>query len=388
MSIELEQYLNNGIERLVKDALKATLKNPRQSSFFLQFAAASHKAAKHRHEFELCGEHIPSFLIASITNNCNLHCAGCYARANSVCDETRELPAVTWKRIFSEAEDAGVSVILLAGGEPLTRRDVLDVAAEQQGLLFPVFTNGTLLNKAVLRLFDAHSNLVPIISLEGDAAATDFRRGQGVYIQIAEAMRLLRQYGVSVDFHEIEKCQSMEDWEKGAAILSDVALRLEKAGADFVVICTNTMHKVADEISKTISIPILHIADMSAIALKDEQIVKAALLGTKYTMEQDFYRSRLLSAGIEVIIPDENDRYFINDTIYNELCLGIISNLSKERFLRIIDKLANMGAQGIILGCTEIGLLIKQNDTPVRLFDTAAIHAIKAAQFSIDGQSI
>ena len=189
----------------------------------------------------------------------------------------------------------------------------------------------------------------------------------------------------SVDFHEIEKCQSEENWEEGAAILSDAALRLEKAGADFIVICTNTMHKVADEIAKAISIPILHIADMTAIALKEEQIVKAALLGTKYTMEQDFYKSRLVSAGIEVITPDENDRTFINETIYNELCLGVISDRSKERFLQIIDKLANLGAQGVILGCTEIGLLIKQKDTPVKLFDTAVIHAIKAAQFSIDG---
>lgn len=187
----------------------------------------------------------------------------------------------------------------------------------------------------------------------------------------------------SVDFHEIEQCQSAGDWEAGAAILSDAARRLEMAGADFIVICTNTMHKVADEIAKCISIPILHIADAATAELKESKIEIAALLGTKYTMEQDFYKSKLKAAGIDLIIPDENDRVLINDIIYNELCLGIVSDDSKEKLLNIVIKMENAGARGVILGCTEIGLLIKQGDTTVKLFDTALIHAKKAVLVSI-----
>ena len=188
----------------------------------------------------------------------------------------------------------------------------------------------------------------------------------------------------SVDFQEIEECQSAGDWGKSSKILSDVAQKLEAAGADFIVICTNTMHKVADDIASTISIPILHIAEMTAQQLKESQIKKVTLLGTKYTMEQDFYKSKLTLNNIDVIIPGEEDRRFINDTIYNELCLGIVSDASRERFLKIIDDTVNMGAQGVILGCTEIGLLVQQKDTDIPLFDTAQIHAIKTALFSIE----
>jgi len=196
MSFDLEQYLNNGIEQLVRDALRVTWKNPKQSAFFLRFTAATKKAARRRHEYELSGEHIPSFLIASITDNCNLHCAGCYALANHTCAEARELPADRWARIFSEAEKLGIPFILLAGGEPMLRRDVLDAAAKRPGILFPVFTNGTLLDDAAFRLFESHRNLVPIISIEGDAAATDSRRGQGVHNQTTETMRGLRECGI------------------------------------------------------------------------------------------------------------------------------------------------------------------------------------------------
>ena len=189
----------------------------------------------------------------------------------------------------------------------------------------------------------------------------------------------------SVDFHEIEQCQSAGNWEAGAAILSDAARRLEMAGADFIVICTNTMHKVANEIAKCISIPILHIADATTAELKENKIKIAALFGTKYTMEQDFYKSKLKAAGIDLIIPDENDRVLINNIIYNELCLGIVSDDSKEKLLNIVIKMENAGARGVILGCTEIGLLIKQGDTTVKLFDTALIHAKKAALISIGG---
>ncbi|MBC2458236.1 aspartate/glutamate racemase family protein [Clostridium beijerinckii] len=188
----------------------------------------------------------------------------------------------------------------------------------------------------------------------------------------------------SLDFHEIEKCQSTGEWEVSAQILSEAALTLEKAGADFIVICTNTMHKVADKVQEAISIPILHIAEVTAQVLKAENITKIALLGTKYTMEQDFYKSKLIEDGIRVLIPDKEDIETVNKIIYNELCVGIISKHSKEVYLNIIDKLTNKGAQGVILGCTEIGLLVQQRDTKTPLFDTTLIHAEKAALFSIE----
>ena len=187
----------------------------------------------------------------------------------------------------------------------------------------------------------------------------------------------------SVDFHEIEECQSSGDWERSARILIAAAQSLERAGADFIVICTNTMHKVSDDIEKEISIPILHIAEMTAQELKENNIKRIALLGTKYTMEQDFYKSKLISRGIDVYIPDVNDRIIINNTIYNELCRGIVSEKSKEKFMDIIDEIVYMGAQGVILGCTEIGLLIQQKDTSVQVFDTTMIHAKKAALYSL-----
>ncbi|WP_143317495.1 aspartate/glutamate racemase family protein [Clostridium sp. HBUAS56017] len=187
----------------------------------------------------------------------------------------------------------------------------------------------------------------------------------------------------SVDFHEIEKCQSTGNWEKSAQILSEAAQSLEKAGAEFIVICTNTMHKVANQIQEAINIPILHIADVTAQELKKSCINKVALLGTKYTMEQDFYKSKLIENGIDVLIPDSEDINLINTIIYDELCLGIISEHSKQIYLNIINKLAKQGAQGTILGCTEIGLLIQQKDTKIPLFDTTLIHGEQAALYSI-----
>ena len=187
----------------------------------------------------------------------------------------------------------------------------------------------------------------------------------------------------SVDFQEIEECQANGNWEKSGEILGEAANNLEKAGADFIVICTNTMHKVVDQIKEKISIPILHIAEMTAEKILEKGLKNIALLGTKYTMEQDFYKSKLIEKGINVIIPDKNDIEIINEVIYDELCLGIINSNSKKKFLEIVDKLRNKGAEGIILGCTEIGLLIKNEDTDVPLFDTAIIHAEQAAMYSI-----
>lgn len=188
----------------------------------------------------------------------------------------------------------------------------------------------------------------------------------------------------SVDFDEIEKCQAAGDWEKSADILSEVAKTLELAGADFIVICTNTMHKVAPHIQSRINIPIIHIAEETATELKQQHITRVALLGTKYTMTQDFYKEKLESSGIEVLVPDETIIEFVNNVIFSELCLGIISETSQEKFRNIIESLAKQGAQGVILGCTEIGMLITQKDTSLPVFDTTLIHATKAAMLALE----
>ena len=187
----------------------------------------------------------------------------------------------------------------------------------------------------------------------------------------------------SVDFHEIEDCMSAGDWEKGAEILYDAAERLERGGADFIIICTNTWHKYADQIQQRVTVPILHVAEVTAAELLERKIRTVALLGTKYTMEQDFYKNKLIENGIRVIIPDESEREKINDIIFRELCLGVISEESKKEYLKIIDGLSEKGAEAIILGCTEIGLLVRQEDTEMPLFDTAYIHAKRAALNSI-----
>ena len=187
----------------------------------------------------------------------------------------------------------------------------------------------------------------------------------------------------SIDFQEIEECQANGNWEKSGEILGEAANNLEKAGADFIVICTNTMHKVVNQVKEKISVPILHIAEMTAEKILEKGLKNIALLGTKYTMEQDFYKSKLIEKEINVRIPDKNDIEIINKVIYDELCLGTINSNSKKKFLEIVDKLRSKGAEGIILGCTEIGLLIKNEDTDVPLFDTAVIHAEEAAIYSI-----
>ena len=187
----------------------------------------------------------------------------------------------------------------------------------------------------------------------------------------------------SVDFAEIEEYQAKGEWDKSAEVLSEAAVNLEKAGADYIVICTNTMHKVAPQIQEHISIPIIHIAEATAEELKTNGISKVGLLGTKYTMTQDFYKSKLVEAGIEVVIPEEAEVEIVNNVIYNELCLGIISEESKEKYREIIAGLEKKGAQGVILGCTEIGLLIQQDDVKIPVFDTTQIHARKAALLAI-----
>lgn len=187
----------------------------------------------------------------------------------------------------------------------------------------------------------------------------------------------------SVDFHEIERCQSDGDWEKSAAILTRAARRLERGGADFIVICTNTMHKITPQVQEHINIPILHIAQAAARRLKLRQIKQVALLGTIYTMEQNFYKAVLVKEGIGVLTPQGQDALLVNRVIYEELCLGTVSERSKREYLRIIELLARKGAQGVILGCTEIGLLIRQEDTLLPVFDTARIHAEEAALYAL-----
>ncbi|WP_165856093.1 aspartate/glutamate racemase family protein [Marinobacter sp. JSM 1782161] len=188
----------------------------------------------------------------------------------------------------------------------------------------------------------------------------------------------------SVDFEPIEKLQHEGDWDGTATILADAARRVQAAGADFLLIGTNTMHKVAPQIEQAIDIPLLHIADATAEALVQDGIKTVGLLGTAFTMEQDFYKGRLSeNHGLNVQIPDEDDRQTVHRIIYEELCLGTIKPESKAEYLRIIDRLADRGAEAVILGCTEIGMLVSQEDTGVRLFDTTAIHARKAVEYAL-----
>ncbi len=187
----------------------------------------------------------------------------------------------------------------------------------------------------------------------------------------------------SVDFDEIEACQAAGEWEKSGEILGDAAAALERAGADLILICTNTMHKVFEQVQSRVRVPLLHIADATADELDRRGITRVGLLGTKYTMLQDFYKERLVRRGVEVLIPAGEDVELVNRVIFEELCLGTISDASRREFLRIIDALSAQGAQGVILGCTEIGLLVGQRDTDVPLFDTTVIHGTRAVQLAL-----
>ena len=203
---ELTAYLSGGVQRIVADTLRATLKDPRESAFMLKFAAASKKAAKLREKNEKQrGLHIPPFLIASITSSCNLHCAGCYSRCNHAtvdAEPVKQLTGDEWLKIFGEAEELGVSYILLAGGEPMIRRDVIEAAGKIKNIIFPIFTNGTFLDERYYALIDERRNLVPVMSIEGGKEETDARRGKGVYDKLIANMDELNRrgllYGASV----------------------------------------------------------------------------------------------------------------------------------------------------------------------------------------------
>ena len=203
----LQEYLADGAEIIVKDAIRASLKNPKESLFLAKFARHTKKATKIRQEYEKNGQNIPIFLIASITSSCNLHCTGCYSRANDACHDNEplnQLSSEEWEDIFNQAKDLGIIFIVLAGGEPMIREDVIIKASKFDEILFPIFTNGTLLNKDYLKLFDENRNLVPIFSIEGDEEVTDSRRGDGVYSQLLTSMDLMKRnniiFGASLTF--------------------------------------------------------------------------------------------------------------------------------------------------------------------------------------------
>lgn len=188
----------------------------------------------------------------------------------------------------------------------------------------------------------------------------------------------------SVDFAEIEKLQMAGKWEESGQILARAAASLQAAGADCVVLCTNTMHKVADAITGAISIPFIHIADPTATAIQAAGIKRIALLGTDFTMSQDFYKGRLINQhGLDVMTPNDADRATVHRIIYEELVVGEIKPESKQAYLEIIGRMVTAGAQGVILGCTEIGLLVKAGDCAVPVFDTTLIHAQAAVDFAI-----
>ena len=187
----------------------------------------------------------------------------------------------------------------------------------------------------------------------------------------------------SVDFAEIETLQHQGDWRATGEILGAVGQSVESAGAEFLVLCTNTMHKVASQIERAVSIPLLHIADATANVLKKDGVTCVGLLGTRFTMEQEFYLGRLQDHGIRVVVPNETERESIHSVIYNELCQGVIKPDSKTEYFGVIASLAERGAQGVILGCTEIGLLIQGSDTDIKLYDTTEIHAEQAVQHAL-----
>lgn len=227
----MQAYLSNGVRNIVKNAVRSTLSDPAETAFIMKFSAASSKASAKREKLESEGLHVPPFLIASITSACNLHCKGCYSRQNNAtsdCAPKNQLTAGEWERIFSEAEDLGISFILLAGGEPLMRRDVIETAAKFPDIVFPIFTNGVFVSDDYFNLFDKHRNLIPVLSIEGDRTATDSRRGEGIYDRQMKNMQRLKKSGglfgasVTVTRENISQVMS-EDFISG---LSDMGCRL------------------------------------------------------------------------------------------------------------------------------------------------------------------
>ncbi len=248
---KLEEYLSNGVENIVKGILKASLKNPKASIFMAKYAMNSKKAREKRKMAEMSGEHIPPFLIASITEQCNLHCKGCYARANHSCQDdfgtNGLLTDADWNNIFTQAEDLGIEFILLAGGEPFVRKDVLQQAANHPNILFPIFTNGTLLDEAYMKLLNQNRNLMPVISLEGNQSTTDARRGEGVYQKLEETMEQLHKNGILFGASITVTKQNMKE-----VLADDFVQKLKSAGTKAIVYVeyvpvNSTMHELAPD---------------------------------------------------------------------------------------------------------------------------------------------
>ena len=232
MGFDIQTYMTRGVAKVVLSSLRATASNRCEARFMRSFAKSSARASAKRKQAEKLGEHIPPFLIASITSKCNLHCAGCYSRANHACGDHEAEDLLTgddWDKIFTEAEQLGISFILLAGGEPLMRYDVIKRAARHPGILFPVFTNGTCINERYMKLLDHNRNILPVISIEGDRATTDTRRGPGVYDKITEAMGRIKERGmifgasVTVTTENMEEVYS-EDFVSGLSRLGCKAI--------------------------------------------------------------------------------------------------------------------------------------------------------------------
>ncbi len=207
MDFEIQDYLAEGVEIILKDAMRATLKNPKESLFLLKFSRHAKKATRIRQDYDKKGKNIPAFLIASITSSCNLHCTGCYSRANDACNDDKpqnQLSDDEWEDIFIQAKELGISFIVLAGGEPMLRKDVILKASRYPEILFPIFTNGTMLDENYYELLDENRNLVPVLSIEGNEDVTDLRRGKGVYKQLMNSMEYMKKnnmvFGASLTF--------------------------------------------------------------------------------------------------------------------------------------------------------------------------------------------
>jgi aspartate racemase len=193
---------------------------------------------------------------------------------------------------------------------------------------------------------------------------------------------------ISVDFAEIEALQHQERWDEATALMIEAARSVENGGADLVLICTNTMHKMADAVQAHIQIPLLHIADATAERIKAAGLQRVGLLGTRFTMEEDFYRGRLVDKhGLQVLVPAEKEREIVHRVIYDELCIGDVRQSSRAEYVSIMAHLADVGAEGIILGCTEISLLVRDDDSPVPVFDTTRIHAVAAVEHALEPAS-
>ncbi|MCH5252802.1 MAG: radical SAM protein [Lachnospiraceae bacterium] len=230
---DIQEYMTRGVERIVADSLKATLRDPRESAFMIKFAAASRKASKIRAEAKKTGEHIPPFLIASITSKCNLHCAGCYSRCNHATEDTEPVHQLTsdeWLAIFREADEIGVSYILLAGGEPMLRRDIIEAAGKMQNIIFPIFTNGTYMDATYFRLFDQCRNLIPVMSIEGGKEETDTRRGEGVYEKLIANMDGFHEKGLLFGVSVTVTTQNVKE-----AVSADFMDSLVRRGCKLVV---------------------------------------------------------------------------------------------------------------------------------------------------------